>query len=257
MDWTKRKPSALLSMPVVFEPPRKIPRRTPDVQTEATDNCESALVPQLSTPNANEFLSLFGAKVPDLSPLQNSTQVTPLPAAAENVCPIATVEPVAALVPATLPSTVMDPFSSAPQYVLHKCEKSPTANASLVPAHDPRLFFAGAPGSMRNDFVACLPRRANIEARKSAGRKVSWVPSGVASITKVEELAFPNGRVYRLKSIFTPNPEYTLTAEVSSKTSSSCKSSLYPSVDETDLYSRINRTVISDLDFETSVNLIL
>jgi hypothetical protein len=164
-------------------------------------------VPQLSTPDANELLALLGAEVPDLSPLQDSTQVNQLPAAAENVCPTATVEPVAALVPATLPSTAMDPFSSAPQYVLHKCEKSPTADASLVPAHDPRLFFAGAPSSVRNDFVARFLRRANIEAKKSAGRKDSWVPSGAASITKVEELAFPDGRVYRLKSIFTPDPD--------------------------------------------------
>jgi hypothetical protein len=174
--------SPLLSIPVVFEPPRNIPRRTPDVQTKATDNCESAPVPKLSTPDANELLALLGAEVPDLSPLQDSTQVNQLPAAAENASPTATVEPVAAHVPATLPSTAVDPFSSAPQYVLHKCEKSPTADASLVSAHDPRLFFAGAPSSVRNDFVACLLRRANIEARKSAGRKVSWVPSGAASI---------------------------------------------------------------------------
>jgi hypothetical protein len=60
-----------------------------------------------------------------------------------------------------------------------------------------------------------------MEARKSAGRRVTWVPSGASSITKVEERVLPDGRIYRLRNTLAPDPEYTLTAEATSQTSPS------------------------------------
>lgn len=237
--------SPLLSMPVIFEPPRKVVRKTPDAVPDATAMSESASVPQLCSPETSAILSLFEAQIPNLSPLKDSEldhrcpiEVLPATEKLEGVLPTATLEPGPAVVPETsLPKSV-DTFSSAPQYVLHKCETTSPTDVSSTHAHDPRLFFAGAPSSTRNDFVACLLRRANIEARRSSGRTVSWVPSGAASITKVEELTFPDGRVYRLKSIFTPDPEYTLTAEACSQTSPACQQQVFP--DKKDMATQVS-----------------
>ena len=213
--------SPLLSMPVVFEPPRKITRRSPDAVFHNTDKSESATVPQLPiSPPKNQLLALVEAAVPDLSSLIEDNVGNQPSTLTGNGSSGAAAGSESAPVPETLPSKPVDVFPSAPQYVLHKCDQPPTDTSAYAP-NDPRIFFAGAPSSTKNDFVACLLRRANMEARKSAGRKVTWVPSGASSITKVEELVLPDGRIYRLKSILTPDPEYTLTAEASSQTSPS------------------------------------
>ena len=90
---------------------------------------------------------------------------------------------------------------------------SPRHLRGLNLAHDPRLFFAGAPSHLHNDFVACVTRQVNREAKRSGCRSVSWVPAGVGAITKVEEIRFPDGRVYKLKTTTIPDPEYSLSTE--------------------------------------------
>ena len=89
-------------------------------------------------------------------------------------------------------------FSDVRRHTFYRCA-SPRHQRGLNLAHDPRLFFAGAPSHLHNDFVACVMRQGNREAKRSGCRSVSWVPAGVGAITKVEEIRFPDGRVYKLK----------------------------------------------------------
>lgn len=56
-------------------------------------------------------------------------------------------------------------------------------------------------------------RQVNREAKRSVCRSVSWVPAGVGAITKVEEILFPDGRVYKLKTTMIPDPENSLSTE--------------------------------------------
>jgi hypothetical protein len=186
--------SPLLSMPVIFEPPRKITRTHPDAAFHTADQSESATVPLLPNSPSSQLLALVEAIVPDLSPLREDTVENQPSTITGNGCSGAAAGPESTPVPEILPSKPVDVFPSAPQYVLHKCDQPPTDTSAFAP-NDPRIIFAGAPSSIRNDFVACLLRRANMEARKSAGRKVTWVPSGASSITKVEELVLPDGRI--------------------------------------------------------------
>lgn len=75
-----------------------------------------------------------------------------------------------------------------PSYVLHRCEKSDPTLAWSHLANDPKLFFAGAPSAYEDDFVARILQRANREA-KALGhphRKVSFIPRGFISVTRVE-----------------------------------------------------------------------
>jgi hypothetical protein len=42
-------------------------------------------------------------------------------------------------------------------------------------AHDPRLFFVGAPSGLEGGFIANMLQRANKEARRSGGPSVEWI----------------------------------------------------------------------------------
>lgn len=41
-------------------------------------------------------------------------------------------------------------------------------------------------------------------------RKVSFIPRGFSGVTRVEELSFPNGRIYKMKSTLVRDTEYSL-----------------------------------------------
>lgn len=74
------------------------------------------------------------------------------------------------------------------------------------------LFFAGAHSATEDDFVARIMQKANREA-KSLGhshRKVTFIPRGFSCVTRVEELSFPNGRIYKMKSTLVRDTEYSL-----------------------------------------------
>lgn len=74
------------------------------------------------------------------------------------------------------------------------------------------LFFAGAHSAKEDDFVARIMQKANREA-KSLGhshRKVFFIPRGFSGVTRVEELSFPNGRIYKMKSTLVRDTEYSL-----------------------------------------------
>lgn len=171
---------------------------------------ESATNPSMSPTSA--FMASLGADFPIISPLKDSVATVDLPTLPEPVPAAGSVSSDVSPTPAAIP------FPSSSAYILHRCEQSSPEEVSSGLANDPRLYFAGAPSSVRNDFVACLMRRANMEAKRCSNRTVSWVPSGLCAISKVEELIFPDGRVYRLKSILVPDPEYTLTQEASTQT---------------------------------------
>ena len=75
-----------------------------------------------------------------------------------------------------------------PSYVLHS---HPDVH-HLDFLQDPRFFFAGAPFFSKNDFVAILLQKANLEARRQGGCKITWLPIGSNAINRREELHFPD-----------------------------------------------------------------
>jgi hypothetical protein len=148
--------SPLLSMPVVFEPPGKITRRSPDAVFHTTDKCESDTVPLLpNSPPKRQLLALVEAIVTDLSPLREDIVGNQPSTITGNECSGAAAGLESTPVSETLPSKPVDVFPSVPQYVLHKCDQPPTDTSAFAP-NDPRIFFAGAPSIIVNDFVACL-----------------------------------------------------------------------------------------------------
>lgn len=106
--------SPLLLIPVIFGPPRKVVRRTPDTVPDATTVSGSASVPQLCSPETSAILYLFEVEVPNLSPLKEFDLY--------NRCPVE-VFPVTENLEVVLPAAIletsahksMDTFSSAPQ----------------------------------------------------------------------------------------------------------------------------------------------
>ena len=191
-----------LSMPDLFEPPRKVAR------SETADTPVSGTLPTCSSSSTVE--------PSDISKADDCSALSDLPASSTPAC-----DDQSESLPAVAATPSVVPFPSPSSYVLHTCQPSTPEETSLGLANDPRLFFAGAPSALRNDFVACLMRQANREARASQNRTISWIPAGVGAITRVEELSFTDGRKYRLKTTLVPPPEYTLTRESSTQTSSS------------------------------------
>lgn len=55
-------------------------------------------------------------------------------------------------------------------------------------------------------------QKANREAKSlgNSHRKVSFIPRGFSSVTRVEELSFPDGRVYKMKSTLVRDTEYSI-----------------------------------------------
>ena len=97
--------------------------------------------------------------------------------------------------------------ATTPPHVLHS-ESSNPAVASPHLANDRRLFFCGAPSALRDDFDARLLQRASTEDKNAAAssRKITWIPHGITCITICEELTFPDGRHYSLKTTLVKDP---------------------------------------------------
>jgi hypothetical protein len=125
--------SPWLSMPVIFEPPRKITRTSPDAVFHTTDKSESATVPLLPNPPNSQRLALVEAIVPDLSPLREDTVENQPSTITGNGCSGAAAGSESTPVPEILPSKPVDVFPSAPQYVLHKCDQPPTDTSAFAP----------------------------------------------------------------------------------------------------------------------------
>ena len=95
--------------------------------------------------------------------------------------------------PAADPKTESSRASvNMPSHVLHRSESSHPDVHHLDFLQDPRFFFAGAPIFNNNDFVAILLQKANLEARRQGGRKITWLPISSNAIYRREELHFPD-----------------------------------------------------------------
>lgn len=176
-----------------------IPMSEPELPSSSTvpavSSAESSLEPTLppfappvvslanettsGTPFSASTESLLQELFPDLYPSSSSPEKSSLD--------VSTVD---------LTTASCQPINT-PSYVLHRCERSDPALASSHLANDPRLFFAGAPSAKEDDFVARIMQKANREAKSlgNSHRKVSFIPRGFSSVTRVEELSFPDGRV--------------------------------------------------------------
>lgn len=179
-----------------------IPMSAPELPSSSTvpavSSAESSLEPTLppfappvvslanettsGTPFSASTESLLQELFPDLYPSSSSPEKSSL-----DVNTVSTVD---------LTTASCQPINT-PSYVLHRCERSDPALASSHLANDPRLFFAGAPSAQEDDFVARIMQKANREAKSlgNSHRKVSFIPRGFSSVTRVEELSFPDGRV--------------------------------------------------------------
>lgn len=169
---------------------------------ESAMNLVSASSSTVMSPTSS-FIASLGADFPLVSPLKDSVL-------SGSSAPLA-----------TSGSTSVETCPPATDYVLHSCQGSDLSKSSLDLSKDPRLFFAGAPSGIENTFVANMLRRANKEARRSAGRSVTWIPSSSCYVTKMEELRFPDGRTYRLTSTICPDPHYRVTMESATQTEES------------------------------------
>lgn len=179
-----------------------IPMSAPELPSSSTvpavSSAESSLEPTLppfappvvslanettsGTPFSASTESLLQELFPDLYPSSSSPEKSSL-----DVNTVSTVD---------LTTASCQPINT-PSYVLHRCERSDPALASSHLVNDPRLFFAGAPSAQEDDFVARIMQKANREAKSlgNSHRKVSFIPRGFGSVTRVEELSFPDGRV--------------------------------------------------------------
>lgn len=171
---------------------------------ESAMNLVSASSSTVMSPTSS-FIASLGADFPLVSPLKDSVL-------SGSSAPLA-----------TSGSTSVETCPPATDYVLHSCQGSDLSKSSLDLSKDPRLFFAGAPSGIENTFVANMLRRANKEARRSAGRSVTctWIPSSSCYVTKMEELRFSDGRTYRLTSTICPDPHYRVTMESATLTEES------------------------------------
>jgi hypothetical protein len=174
-------------------------------------------------------------------PLENTAlpaESVPVPhvRSANPVLPITTVSPIASFMASLgIELTLISPLletSSTPtsstltsvvtcppsEYELRNCQGSDHRKSYCDLAHDPRLFFVGAPSGFESGFVSNMLQRANKEARRSDGPSVEWIPASACCVTKVEELRFPDVRTYRLKSTICPDPSYNFTAESATQT---------------------------------------
>lgn len=194
-----------------------IPMSAPELPSSSTvpavSSAESSLEPTLppfappvvslanettsGTPFSASTESLLQELFPDLYPSSSSPEKSSL-----DVNTVSTVD---------LTTASCQPINT-PSYVLHRCERSDPALASSHLANDPRLFFAGAPSAQEDDFVARIMQKANREAKSlgNSHRKVSFIPRGFGSVTRVEELSFPDGHVYKMKSTLVRDTEYSI-----------------------------------------------
>lgn len=72
---------------------------------------------------------------------------------------------------------------------------------------DPRLFFAGAPSSLLDDFQALKLRELRSKARQEThhfSHRKEENPAGVSSIHRHEWAVLPNGIVYNLRTTWVP-----------------------------------------------------
>jgi hypothetical protein len=161
----------LLSMPDLFKPPMKV------VRSETADTPVSGTLPGSSSTVDASYVSKADALPAPTLAYADQTEALPTPLKS---------------LPAVKSTPPVVPFPSPSAYVLQTCicPSSKPEDASLGLANDPRLFFAGAPSSFHNDFVGCVLRQANREARVPRNRTISWIPSGVCAITRLEKLTF-------------------------------------------------------------------
>ena len=235
-----------LEEPVSFEPPRKVVR-----------SCSPSTLPVLALPVPHAGVGAVKDDTPLASSaipvLKEGVPVASVPLG-NAALPAVPVPPVGSA-NAVLPSTAMSPTTSfmaslglefppispsmetpsapqpssmsvvtcppSPDYVMRSCQGSDLRKSSCDLAQDPRLFFVGAPSGLEGGFIGNMLQRANKEARRSGGPSVKWIPASACCVTKVEELHFPDGRNYRLRSTICPDPSFNFTVESATQTEES------------------------------------